>query len=133
MFESNVHDYYDDIVNDRQMHQYVAETSDTYFERMALYTWHQFLKIATLVAENSTMVETVCADQLDHLYYVGDVFQSCIGGCIEKKLRGYMMSSAIIPFLDDDVCVFLLALLVCVMIAVIAVIVLPLPHETNKK
>jgi len=89
-------------VNDAAMHQFVADTSDAYFERMALYTWDQFLKISTLVSENSMAIETVCADQLDHLYYLGDVFQSCIGPSIEKKLREYLMASAVIPFLNDD-------------------------------
>jgi hypothetical protein len=88
------------------MYQFIREASDEYFKRMALYTWDQFLRISILVSENSLSLGNVCADMLDHLWYLGDVFQSSIAPYIEDKLRNVLMQNAVEPFLKDDVRIF---------------------------
>ncbi len=94
------------LVKDIPMYQFIREASDEYFKRMALYTWDQFLRISILVSENSLSLGNVCADMLDHLWYLGDVFQSSIAPYIEDKLRNVLMQNAVEPFLKDDVRIF---------------------------
>jgi hypothetical protein len=85
------------------MYEYIkSTTADEHFGRLSLYTNDQFMRISKLVEEKNMTLETVCQDQVDHLWYLNDVLQSPIAPYIEDKLRHHILHDAVIPFLKNE-------------------------------